>query len=235
MRSKLFALFVPTNTVGKAFARDLKGALEISAEKRSSIIPKLMPVLFPNTPDEMDHAAQTLSNESGVAKDEIESLSRVAKVLLSAMNTPEMTDSIEDWAADLVELGLIPADFSESFRQLASEVRRTLLADAFTATARSAAASGVLPTLRGFGATVELRGIFAEPLRAGVGVSQSTPEVTDLVPMISVGITLDTDSPSLYFQATPTELGLLVDALAGAISQADELQRRVHIEQSHRS
>lgn len=93
---------------------------------------------------------------------------------------------------------------------------------------RDETARGVLPSLTGFGATVELRAV-QERRYVGVGsVEHYLPTISDIVPVASLVLTTDSSShQNYYLQADEQELGVLIRALQATAKDLRALHDRI--------
>lgn len=93
---------------------------------------------------------------------------------------------------------------------------------------------GVLPYLRGFDTTVDLRGIFNKELGLGDDLDLYFKEVKvegKPCPIISVAISLDSGTPDkFYFQASPESINHLINELKAAVYNSEILQKRFKFE-----
>ena len=89
--------------------------------------------------------------------------------------------------------------------------------------------AGVLPYLKGFNTTVELRGMFSREFGLGDNPDSYIKEVEvekNAIPIISVNIGFDSGNPDeIFFQATPEDLTLLINELKVAVEKAKILQK----------
>lgn len=95
--------------------------------------------------------------------------------------------------------------------------------------------AGVLPALRGFGTTVEVRGVFKRELRLGEKSDDfsNCARPFDLEPITSVAISLDSGTPDeFYFQSDPKTLAAFVEKLKFALVQSQFMSNAVQLEQN---
>src|SRR3989344_3709937 len=126
-------------------------------------------------------------------------------------------DSPEDIVKDLEGIGLssnitcLIAKIIELIKQEAKWYEYNRLKESFS--------SGLFPSFRGIGTTVELRGVFNREIKYGEKVEDYAKEAkleekSPMVPVISIAITLDSGTPSRFiFQASPEETEWLIEEL----------------------
>ncbi len=143
-------------------------------------------------------------------------------------------DSTEDLSADLQESAIAhEIDISDAdilvFAELLTTLRERVVPDYKKIRSRKAHTTGVLPSLTSFGTTVELRAIIEDTFRVGMSADEYEPEITGLVPVVSVRLTTDTGlADEFCFQASAEEFDVLIEALKAAQKDLKKIELRAN-------
>lgn len=229
MKSKLFGQFDPKDEKNKQFVTDVKAACQLSEAQRRAIAQALPALIASRTAKETEDRTAQLEKETGATRLTLGHAADLAAFFMRQFLDDDLkSEAIEDWCVDLVELGILGdvdcpvlVSFLQELKDKAvpavSKVRKQRLYGA-----------GVFPSMRSCGTTVELRGVFEKPYRWGTPLAEYKPVIEEVVPIISVHITLDSGHNSdVAFQVTPEEISLLIDELTAAKIDAKLLSERL--------
>lgn len=229
MKSKLFTNhFDLKDEKNEAFTKDLCQLLALSEAQRASVLAVIPPLSRSTTGAEDKRILDALSAETGLTLLELNDVVGVSKFLASRMLDDETKDDTpEQWASDLVEADILNEQESEACRAVLELLRAEHVEELRAIRKGRAYSVGVFPSLRKAGTTVELRGVFEEPYDWGKPLDEYTPQLNDVVPVVSIHLAMNGGSPDeIWFQASPEELDLLINKLQGAKKAVDVLKSR---------
>ena len=90
--------------------------------------------------------------------------------------------------------------------------------------------TGVLPSFKGIGTTVEVRAVMATEYEWGKSVEEYTPALAEIVGVASIRIKLARSQPEAFcFQATNDELKILIDSLRATQKELQLLEQSIKI------
>lgn len=229
MKSKLFGQFDPKDEDNKQFLSDLKVACELSTDQRHAITDTLPHLLSLIKAKEKEEATDALQKQTGASQLLIGHVSDFAGFFLRQMLDDRLKDEpFTVWSSDLIELGVLNRDQESAFLALLQDLKERTLPTLSKVKKQRVYGSGVLPSLKSCGTTVELRGVFDKPYRWGTSLAEYKPVLEDVVPVISVHITLDSGAISeIGFQMTPDEADLLISEFSAARVNARILSERL--------
>ena len=139
-------------------------------------------------------------------------------------------DTTQAWADDLIQLDLLSRPESVSFVEFVERIRRDVLPSAGPELRQREYATGVLPSLRSCGVTTELRGIIEDKFHWGNPVDEYRPNILGLVPVASIHIGVDSGpQEDFFFQASKSDLQLLIGSLVAARIELESLENRVQL------
>lgn len=146
-------------------------------------------------------------------------------------------DSTADLAEDLKESvkvqkfeGISEED-AETFAGIIEILRTDILPEFEDVRNKKSTLSGVLPSLRSFGTTVELRAVVKNPFCIGMLAKDYEPNITGLVSVVSVKLRADSGVPDEFsFQASKGELEALIEELKSAHIALERIEEQVNIQ-----
>lgn len=227
MESKLFARFDPESQGNEQFAKDLEQVLGLPQAQLDAILREAPALARAQTQADMREVVVRLERD-GISPLTVQHATSLINFFARALLDEDTSaDSPSQWAADLQDpdIGILAPDKASAFLEFVGRIKDDLLPELDSIRKQKTYGTGVLPSLKGGGTTVELRGIFREPYRWGSALSKYEPEVIGVVPVISVHIRLDAGTPNeIWFQATPEELDYLISEFQAAKTASAALQ-----------
>lgn len=138
-------------------------------------------------------------------------------------------DSPEELVEDVSKIGVsskglpIVKELLKLIKKDAQQYHDTIL--------KEIAIEGIFPTIKGFGTTVEMRGVFSRELEYGESLDHYSKEVrveegTPLVPVVSVSIKLTSGTPDrICFQASPEIIEWLIEELRASLHKLSLIKK----------
>lgn len=229
MESVLFSGFDPHDKDNERFVTDLRQLISLSDSQLDAVLSAMPNLARVKVKAEEKEVLKRLEIETQLKLVEIGHVVDVLRFFISSM-LADVTgdDAPEAWAADLEALEVLDADQARLFAKLFKRLKTECLPELDAIQKERSFGTGIFPSLKGAGTTVELRGIFDKPFSWGTSVEDYAPQLRDLVAVVSVHLMMDAGSPDeIWFQATPDEIELLIGELEAARKQADVLKNRV--------
>lgn len=223
MKTRLFSAIINEREFAQKFLADLAIVTQSSPKTRRALMDAVLDIAGTMT------VRQTREVSEHIALDESMEISDAASALAALrFLTRELTreeiqvDSTEDLVTDLrqcaemYDVTLSDSDFT-AFEDVLSELRETTIPQYEAVRNRKATSTGVLPSLKSFGTTVELRAIVKNDFHIGMRSSEYDPKIAGLVPVVSVHIGTDSGGLTDFsFQASSEELDALIEELNAA-------------------
>ena len=228
MNSKLFSRFDPGAENNKQFLQDLNVLSGLALDQIDQLLTALETFSRAETPEELRQVYEEAEKATGLPRFLLNQLAALADFFVGNMLDDNIgQDDCPNWISDLQEAGLVDdknraqlSAFLDGLSERADQLSKTAL--------ERAAESGVLPTLRSFGTTVELRAIQKSRYRIGTNVENYQPKLTGVVPIVSVFVRLDSGTPSSFvFQAPADDLTYFIDVLRAAQKDASALLKQI--------
>jgi hypothetical protein len=224
MKTSLFYGLSMDPEMARNFLGDLVTALRIGPEQRLAcinVLPELAQVM---TNNQTRMIAERLAKELDLGFVETVGSLQCLRFLMTQLADKEISrDSTESLATDAVELAKehdidVPDSIVPSFCDMVDRIRSDVLPQYSKLRERKDAAIGILPSLKGFDTTIEFRAIAGNEFRIGMYADDYDPNITGLVPVISVALRVDVGPiERFYFQATEEEIGALIEELKSAV------------------
>lgn len=229
MNSRLFSRFDPETDENRALKKDLRSLLGLSTSARDACIRRLPDFLLAQTPEHTRRVLEDLENEERVSGLQSTSAFQLGRFFVRAMlRESTREDPAQAWADDLVELDLLSRPESALFVEIVERIRRDVLPSVGPELRQREYATGVLPSLASCGVTAELRGIVEEKFHWGNPVDEYRPNLLGVVPVVSIHIGVDSGpQKDFFFQASKSELQLLIDSLLAARVDLESLENCV--------
>lgn len=227
MKSKLFSRFDLKADDNKSFVDDLKNILSIEQEKRKEIIKIIIEYTKTFSNKQADKMIEKLSTELDLDIAKINN----ALVVLTFLMDKIIDDSFSSdtpikWIDDLIEMSVIKREESKEMLEIFNEIWDLAKNEYKKVDTEQTYKRGALPIVKSIGYTVELRGIFKDEFTYGGNIDEFNPELVDFMPIISVGITTESDKQKnrFVFQAEENHLKRIIDVLSSAIKEANILK-----------
>ena len=224
MKTGLFYSVGAKPDFARQFLGDLMAVFRISPEQRVACIDALLDLEETMTRRQSRTIAERVAKELNLGLVEtvsvLQSLHFLMKELADEQNSG---DSTGDFAADLLEIANehdihVPDTAVPVFADLINRIRGVILPKYNKVKEKKKTAAGVLPSIKSFGTTVEFRAITGNEFRIGMSADEYEPNVTGLVPVISVALRVDAGPVERFsFQASEAELGALIEELRSAL------------------
>lgn len=222
MKSRLFSVVFDDRERdhAKAFQRHLRETLALSDEDRNACLDVLPKIRLAQTDTETRRVVDGLARKRSVERSKLEHAIGVMSFLLDALLSDDVPDSDPPlWADDLEhELGWLDEKNTRPiFEQMLERLQTGAAAKLEPEIRRRRAAGGVLPTLKSFGITVEVRAVRKGIFRWGSPIEAYQPQVIDttMVASINIGVTEGTPD-EFYFQADESDIDYLISSLKAA-------------------
>ncbi len=221
MKSRLFAAVFDDREGdnAKTFQRHLRETLALSDEDRDACLDALPQIRLARTTGEMKQVVDALVRNRPVGRSKLEHAIGVMSFLLDALLTDDVPDSDPPlWADDLEhELGWLDETTRPPFEQMLQRLHKDAARKLEPEIRRRRAAGGVLPTLKTFGITVELRAVRKDFYRSGTPIEAYRPQILDTTMIASVHVGVDVGTPDdFYFQADEDDIDYLINCLKAA-------------------
>jgi len=223
LKSQLFSKFDAASEKNAGFKHALDECLKISSEYSERIINKLPDIWFAATKKQSE---QEISDLVGSMKDvnpiSVRSVVSFFAFLADNLKEQEELDSSEDLVGDLTdELHLLDNENKDKLLNLLSKLRDTIVSTGSESLKREYEA-GLFPSFSGIGTTVELRAVQKDRYSPVESINDYSPVIADVIGLVSINIRLDTED-DLYFQASRSDLELIIDSLRAAKMDLDAL------------
>ena len=233
MKSRLFYALASQPDVAPRLLDDLVVLLSLNAEQSQSIVHAVL---------ESTDKAITINQRQAIAESVGNKLGLGAVAAASAMESLKFIldqqldetfgkDSAETLGKDLEEYGRaanrsITQAQVDKFIELTKFLRVNVLPDYRKIRDRKTTATGVLPSLKTFGTTVELRAIVENLFRVGMDSAKYSPKISGVVPIVSIRIKTDSGSIDEFaFQTDEKVLAAFIEELKSAQVILCELNR----------
>lgn len=222
--SRLFSSFDPSDSDNAQFTKDLRALLDLTDEQAKALLEQFPAFRLARTPNRERQILDELEDLTKLSRLELSQSLNILTFFLDRLLADDVKEETTDttlkhWVHDLATLNLISRGQQEVLLCRLIPIAQEIAPKFASEIARRQFAGGVLPTLRGCGTTVELRGVLKRPYKWGLEGSQVQyePEVTDLVGIVSIKLRVDEGEPSsFYFQVEEPELDLLIGSLTAA-------------------
>lgn len=228
-KSKLFSYFDVQSDDNKQFALHLSQLLSLSDEAMTTLVQSYRPVKETRTRSEEWMVVDKVVGKIGITHTEFMILYNVMDFLIRQMvdHLLEGDDPLI-WPQDLQTLGVINEDGRKKLERLLSSIQDDVL-PWYRRYRSERRELQVLPRLATADTTVELRGVLRETYTWGTPIEEFSPEIIDVVPVISVKIGLrgvSNESTYVHFQGKPEEIDYLIAELQAAKKAAQSLSDR---------
>jgi len=218
------------------FKKDLASLLKLTPNARNELAKAVVRGLLTLTDKEeralRDELATKFKDEPVALTGPFQFLGYFAKMFLADPDDdPRAKDEPAKIASDLGKMAdIYPKDVSNSqeiFAEVLEALKKVAL-PAKEAVLQRTYETGVLPSFKGIGTTVELRGIQDIEFQFGDVVEQYTPHFVGLVGVASIRIRVDEGNPDIFcFQASDRQLTNLIDALRATQKELRSLETKV--------
>jgi hypothetical protein len=229
MKSKLFSSFDPSHKDNSDFLLDFHSLMEASAQQREAVLESLPFLLKATTDKEMEVITNDLVDKTGLNRISIKRISAFLAFFVTQLNDDKINikaDTVDLWSSDLLSLGILKNEQSSDFCAFMQSTKKMIIDTILPQMKVDLYESGVLPRWKGIGTSVELRGVFDAEFHFGDVLSNFSPKLTSISPIISVVITLSGGDPERFsFQIKLSQLDLLIDSLEAARKQATILRK----------
>ena len=224
MKSQFFSEFDLGHPANSGFKAHLDVMLRLDSTNVRKILALAKLKLLNEPKKQLDERLAALAKDAGVHETEAGNVLTVLWFMFRHLTRQEKVDRPEDLSADVQAAGLVEEGDRPKLDALLTELVKEAERNRPLARRREYEA-GVLPSLRSYGTTAELRAVFDSEYDESQEVDDYSPKLLSTVPIISVHIGVDTGTPEdFFFQATASELELLVKELQAALKEARILQ-----------
>ncbi len=222
----------------EAFKKDIEFLSEVHPEKIETIIDFIKKVICVSTEREEIEVYDEMVNQKIVPSRQAALLSHRAINFFFEKFYDEKTkeDTLEEIFSDLIVLGFKEENLL-SIKKLLNLLKKESqwyeqhkLKKSFSA--------GLLPSFKGVGTTVELRGVFNRRIYIGEKIDSYIKDVkinkeNPIVPIISIAITLDSGTPDRFcFQTSPGEVEWLIEELKSSLHKSKMLEGEFNIKKN---
>ncbi len=218
LKSRLFSKFDPADKDNELFGKHLRKALALAPAQMTACIDALAALRLARTESENDRLVDALESETHLPQKELIQVIAVLRFFLSRMlRDAYKNDSSQQWADDVVALREIEETTRPQFVSMVDDIRSDVLPKVELAIRRRTYSEGVLPGLKTFGTTVEMRAVQKDRYRWGTSVNEYGPRILDVAGVVSVHIGLNEGTPrDFYFQVSEEDLELLISGFKAA-------------------
>lgn len=229
MQSRLLEAFDPATPANRELKPDLALLLDLNEGARAELLRMLPDLLTLRTRSEIERQLAPLVLKYDIELRTLWRGLRPLKYFARQLLEQKVRDKPDEIVGDLLSLEIVPT----RQRAVAVDALRWLdesLPSLKPDYKKSEFASGLLPSLRSFGTTVELRAVQEDPYRPGEPIEAYTPNITTCVGIISVKIGLDTGAfKDVFFQTDKDGLILLIREFEAAVKDLDALEAKMAI------
>lgn len=235
MKSRLFSA-VFDNREGdnaQAFQRHLRETLALSDVDRSACLDVLPKIRLAQTATETKRVVDRLAGNRSVERSRLEHSIGAMSFLLDALLSDDLPDSDPPlWADDLEhELGWLDGNTRPIFEHMLERLQTDTAAKLKPEILRRRAAGGVLPTLKSFGVTVEVRAVRKDVFRWGTPIEAYQPRILDTTMVASIHIGVDEGTPDdFYFQTDENDIDYLIGSLKAAKKDMKALRAYLNLD-----
>lgn len=192
MKSRLIPAIPDDRDQGAAFKRHLGELLSLNRESLAAVLQALPAYRLARTTRLSNKLVTELADSTPTDRATILHSLHVLQFFLDALLNDEIPpEDSQYWGEDLVLLKWLPPGLLSHFNSLAAKLQTEIFPDIEVKIQERRAASRVVPTLRSFGVTVDLRAIRKDFYRWGSPLKEYLPEVMGLTPVFSVHIGVD--------------------------------------------
>lgn len=215
MKSKLFSKRLLLDS--KEFVSDLKKALELEGRFFDDFPEIVVNIHLSHTSQEADeiffNAAELLNVDESRLRSSFQIVGTFIKEL--APDGDANQDSIESIVSDLTESSVIASPDTDKLSRLLSASKKVAVEQFYKAQRKKRYETSGLPTLVGIIGTVNLRAVFKEEYKSNIAIDKYSPKCEGLVPVATVKLRLDSDSPfeNVFFQITSREIKIIISHL----------------------
>jgi len=213
MKTRLFSTFDVQHENNKGFLDDLRKIKSLSKEKLSVLINS-----FPEFKDisikiEKRKFFDDLQKKTDLSYNIISSVFDVTNFFLKRIDNDEriLDDNILDWITELVDYKAFEKEYANIYELYFTLLREDIYPKFKQITSKTYYESGVLPSIKSIGTTLEMRAILDREIELGENVENYNPRIIDIVPIVSIKIGLDSGVPDeISFQVSQKKLDYLI-------------------------
>lgn len=232
MKSRLFSNFDPASETGRAISRDLKVLIRLyengkGKDKVEACMDRIPEIAETMTSRQVVVIAENLARDrEGMSRGDVIPSLQILRHLTERLTDEEAEcDSSSDLADDLVEVGILEDARKRYFVDIIDDIRTKILPKYKKIKRKKQFSSGVLPSLKSFGTTVELRAVLENDFRIGMSSIEYDPGIYDFIPVISIILRTDSGIPDTFtFQASKEETIALIEELRAAVKCAEQIE-----------
>jgi hypothetical protein len=235
VKTRLFYAIAAEQSFAQQFISDLRILLRGGSKLRKVCLGAASELEAAMTRTQERKLAEEIASKHGFGIVQVVSVLQAIRFLIEQLAKDVYSqDRSLDMAADLEECGrpfkvMFKAKDRRIFQETIGIIREGLLPAYKERERRRAAAAGVLPSLKSFGTTAELRAVVGTPFRVGMSADKYEPDVKGVVAVVSVNIGVDSGSPDEFsFQASPEEIQALIEELRSALVCVHHLKPYTH-------
>ncbi len=218
MESKLFSQFDPNDEDNKQFLKDLRQILDLSEDQLITCVASASDLRLAQTRSSLRTVADAIAGKTKLTHTSVVGVWRVLRFFLDRFIQTDKAflkgDTPAKWVADLHHLKCITESQTGTLSSVLERLQNEVVPKVSAEIRRREFASGVFPTFKGFGATVEMRAIQHETYDWDNPLDEYSPQVVDITPVASIHISLDAGTPAeFFFQIDEKDLNLLINCL----------------------
>jgi len=227
MKSNLFSSFDPKAKSNDKFIGDMKRLMETNETQRNLILQAFPELYREESVSKREPLINDLVQKTGLNRLDIGSAHAIIEFMVKQLDNETVNvaaDSPESWVEDLLSLGILEPDLAPAFTDFMRSIKQRAEKDLLSIRKERVYGAGILPSLTGVGTTVELRGIFDKEYHLGTPITEYTPQMRSVVPVISISISVNRGHPTDFmFQATQNDVDALISALEAAKKEVTTL------------
>jgi hypothetical protein len=229
MKSKMFNYFNALDDQNKKFREDFANFAKCPNEIKNELLKKYLEYEKTIVHIEKNIIRQNLSEQTKMDLADINSIFNIFGFFLKNINDEDNAgDTAEKWIDDLIELKIVQdakkaelLAFINTMWIIAKEEFKKIQDEQSWST-------GVLPSFKGIGHTIEMRGVFEKKFHLGQKLSEYNPVILDIIPIISIGISNVNElgeEESFGFHATIDQVKLIINELQSSLKEMDAFEK----------
>lgn len=219
---------------GKLFVRAIETCAVLSDDVLLSLAKSIPIVIKVSTSRELDDLILAQTTKLGITR--VQAGRAIDHLMLPIVtgfagqrSEQERQDSPELLAEELVStLRLVSSENRLKFERLFVFLKEVVAPIVEKQEIIKRAAVGVLPSFKGFGATVEIRAALSSNFHFGDSSDQYEPRIGDLVPIASIALRVTrSEQENFFFQVDEKELITLIESLKATLKEMKTLADHV--------
>jgi hypothetical protein len=234
MKTGLFYEIYNNSEAAKSIFNDLSILFNLKPEHRTLCVNNLLKIAQDvMTSNQRRALVEKIAKESeGLSAFEVNAAMKVLGFYMKQLADKDYEDTAtNDLANDLIECGSkfdVPINDNEKriFIDIINTIRKDIIPKYENIKDEQSTVAGVLPSVKSFATTVELRAVVGNPFRIGMKADDGyDPKIGRVVPVVSIRLATDSGVvDEIAFQLSEQELGALIEELKSAQICLDKMR-----------